>query len=85
MSEISKIITPNIDKLVAGGLNFTHSYSNPVCSPSRSSQQTGFHQGHTWADWNDPSDDKAMRTQDPTMGKVLAKAGYRNGNCRTKT
>ena len=24
-----------------------------VCSPARSSQQTGFHQGHTWADRND--------------------------------
>ncbi len=79
VTEISKIITPNIDKLVAGGINFTHAYSNSVCSPSRSSQQLGFHQGHTWADWNDPSDDKAMRTQDPTIGKVLSAAGYRNG------
>jgi arylsulfatase A-like enzyme len=39
----------------------------------------GFHQGHTWADWNDPNDDKAMRTQDPTIGKILSKAGYRTG------
>lgn len=79
MSEISKVITPNIDKLVAGGLNFTHAYGNPVCSPSRSCQQLGFHQGHTWADWNDPSDDKAMRTQDPSIGKLLSAAGYRTG------
>lgn len=79
MTEISKILTPNIDKLVAGGINFINAYSNSVCSPSRSSQQLGFHQGHTWADWNDPADDKAMRTQDPTIGKVLSEAGYRNG------
>lgn len=79
MTEISKILTPNIDKLVAGGINFTNAYSNSVCSPSRSSQQLGFHQGHTWADWNDPADDKAMRTQDPTIGKLLSAAGYRTG------
>ncbi len=79
ITEVSKIITPNIDKIVAGGINFTHSYGATVCSPARSSQQTGFHQGHTWADRNDPADDKAMRTQDPTIGKVLAAAGYRNG------
>jgi len=78
-SEIEKLIMPNIDKLTDGGINFTHAYGNTVCSPARSSQQTGFHQGHTWADRNDPSDDKAIRTQDPTLGKTLAAAGYRNG------
>lgn len=79
MTEISKVITPNIDKLVAGGINFTHAYGNPVCSPARACQQLGFHQGHTWADWNDPADDKAMRTQDPSIGKLLSAAGYRTG------
>lgn len=78
-SEISKLIMPNIDTLARGGINFTHAYGNPVCSPSRSCQQTGFHQGHTWADRNDKGDHKAMRTQDPTLGKMLAAAGYRNG------
>lgn len=79
MTEARKIITPHIDALVEGGINFTHAYGNPVCSPSRSCQQTGFHQGHTWADRNDTAADKSMRTQDPTIGKLLAVAGYRNG------
>ncbi|VGO18723.1 sulfatase-like hydrolase/transferase [Pontiella sulfatireligans] len=78
-TEIQKLIMPNIDSLSDRGLNFSHAYGNPVCSPSRACQQTGFHQGHTWADWNDKGPHKAMRTQDPTLGKLLAATGYRNG------
>jgi len=79
MSELGKVLTPHIDSIVDGGINFTRAYGNPVCSPSRSCQQTGFHQGHTWTDRNDPDASKAMRTMDPTMGRLLAAAGYRNG------
>ena len=47
---------------------------------SRSSQQTGFHQGHTFADRNDPDNaKKAIRADDITMGDALSKAGYTTG------
>ena len=37
----TKIKTPNIDKLCAGGMKFTQHYSgNPVCAPSRCSLMT---------------------------------------------
>ncbi len=72
--------TPNLDSLAAGGINFARAYGCTVCSPARSSQQTGYHQGHTFADRNDPNNaKKAMRTGDICMGEALAAAGYVTG------
>ncbi|NNE92489.1 MAG: sulfatase-like hydrolase/transferase, partial [Verrucomicrobiales bacterium] len=72
--------TPNLDKLAAQGVNFTRAYGCTVCSPARSSQQTGFHQGHTFADRNDPDNAmKAIRKDDVTMGDALAAADYMTG------
>ncbi len=74
------VLTPNLDRLAAEGVNFTRSYGCTVCSPARSSQQTGFHQGHTFADRNDPDNaKKAIRREDLTMGNRLSKAGYTTG------
>ncbi|QDT10276.1 sulfatase-like hydrolase/transferase [Planctomycetes bacterium K23_9] len=72
--------TPSIDKLAREGINFTRGYGCHVCSPARSSQQTGFHQGHTFADRNDPNNaKKAIRAEDITMGDALSAAGYVTG------
>jgi arylsulfatase A-like enzyme len=72
--------TPNIDRLAAQGVNFTRGYGCHVCSPARSSQQSGFHQGHTFADNNDPDNArKAMRSDDRLMGDLLSEAGYTTG------
>ena len=74
------VLTPNLDRLATAGVNFRRGYGCTVCSPARSSQQTGFHQGYTFADRNDPDNaKKAIRTEDLTMGDVLAKAGYATG------
>ena len=74
------VLTPNLDRLAAAGVNFRRGYGCTVCSPARSSQQTGFHQGYTFADRNDPDNaKKAIRTEDLTMGDVLSKAGYHTG------
>jgi arylsulfatase A-like enzyme len=74
------LLTPNLDRLASEGVNFTRSYGCTVCSPARSSQQSGFHQGHTFADRNDPDNaKKAMRADDVLMGDVLSKAGYATG------
>lgn len=74
------LVTPNLDRLAAEGVNFSRSYGCTVCSPARSSQQTGFHQGHTFADRNDPDNaKKAIRRDDLTMGDVLSQAGYVTG------
>lgn len=72
--------TPNINRLAAEGVNFRRAYACTVCSPSRASQQTGFHQGHAFADRNDPNNArKAIRADDMTMGDMLATAGYQTG------
>ena len=77
---LATVQTPNLDKLAAEGINFRRGYGCMVCSPARSSQQTGFHQGHTFADRNDPDNAvKAIRTDDITMGDALLKAGYVTG------
>ena len=74
------VLTPNLNRLAAAGVNFRRGYGCTVCSPARSSQQTGFHQGYTFADRNDPNNaKKAIRREDLTMGDVLSKAGYHTG------
>ena len=72
--------TPNLDQLARQGVNFTRGYGCHVCSPARSSQQTGFHQGHTFADRNDPNNaKKAIRADDVCIGDALSDAGYTTG------
>jgi arylsulfatase A-like enzyme len=79
-NNLPAVQTPHIDSLAAAGINFQRAYGAPVCSPARSSQQTGYHQGHTYADRNDPDNArKAMRADDLTMGKALKAAGYVTG------
>ena len=74
------VLTPNLDRLAKAGVNFRRGYGCTVCSPARSSQQTGFHQGYTFADRNDPDNaKKAIRAEDVTMGDALSKAGYVTG------
>ena len=77
---LPSVRTPNLDALAAQGVNFTRGYGCHVCSPARSSLQTGFHQGHTFADRNDPDNArKAIRAEDVSIGTALASVGYTTG------
>lgn len=77
---LPRTFTPHLDRLAAEGVNFSRAYGCTVCSPARSSQQSGFHQGHTFGDRNDPDNaKKAMRADDVLMGDALAAAGYVTG------
>ena len=77
---LPNVRTPNLDQLARQGVNFTRGYGCHVCSPARSSQQSGFHQGHTFADRNDPDNaKKAMRADDVLIGDALSSAGYVTG------
>ena len=69
------IQTPNIDALANGGMKLTRSYASTVCSPTRASLMTGFHNGHASNDRN-ANIGVGLRPQDVTVGNVLSNAGY---------
>lgn len=74
----TKIRTPHIDRLAAGGMRFTQAYAgSTVCAPSRSVLMTGLHGGHTSVRGN--LGDAHIRDQDVTLAEVLKSAGYETG------
>src|SRR5690606_28980782 len=40
--------TPNLDRLAASGLRFTHAYSQPLCTPTRLQVMTGKYNHRNW-------------------------------------
>jgi len=62
--------TPNLDKLAAEGMRFTHCYSQPVCSPSRVKIMTGRYGFRTTEKWGH------IPPGERTFGHVLGAAGY---------
>jgi arylsulfatase A-like enzyme len=75
------ITTPNLDRMAAEGMRFTHFYSGAtVCAPSRSVLMTGLHHGHTRVRGNagdaNPAA-QALKADDVTVAKSLQGAGYK--------
>ncbi len=63
--------TPNLDRLAAGGVRFTHAYSTPLCTPTRVQLMTGKYNFRNW---------RAFGILDPnarTFGHLMRDAGYR--------
>ncbi len=81
----TKIKTPNIDKLAAGGMKFTRFYSGcPVCAPSRCALMTGKHMGHATVRNNvqfkkGEEGQFPIRTEDMTVTELLKEKGYTTG------
>jgi arylsulfatase len=79
----TKIETPNIDALAAGGMRFTQHYSGaPVCAPSRCVLLTGKHLGHAqirgndeWAERGDVWNFEAMAADPNLEGQRPLKPG----------
>ena len=65
-------LTPNLDALATGGMQFTRAYANAICSPSRGTLYTGYHLGHTINDQNVEN----FRAQDIMPGEMVQPAGY---------
>ena len=68
------IRTPNLDKLVAEGVAFTHAHcQSPICTPSRASFLTGMYPSsvHACINGNDRWDEAA-----PLVTKTFKDAGY---------
>ena len=74
----TKIRTPHIDSLAAGGMKFTNFYAGAnVCAPSRSVLMTGLHTGHTPVRNNGLN--RHLYPEDVTVAEVLKGAGYATG------
>lgn len=66
--------TPNLDTLAASGMRFTHCYSNPVCSPSRTCLMTGRYTFRTGTNTREAWG--IIPGNEITFGHTLQQAGY---------
>ena len=76
------IRTPNLDRMAAGGVRFTHAYSaSPWCSPARIGLYTGKNPGRFEAGLEEPlatrSETNGIPPGHPTLPSLLRGAGYR--------
>jgi arylsulfatase A-like enzyme len=78
----SDLVTPNVDRLAAGGLRYTNFHVTPLCSPTRAALLTGRNH-HTVgmrgiANWNTgyPHMTGRITEHATTMAEVLRGAGY---------
>src|SRR6185437_12084453 len=76
------IATPNLDRLAAEGLRFTHFYNAARCCPTRAALLTGMypHQvgvGHMVEDLGLPAYRGDLDRDRPTLAEILRGAGYR--------
>lgn len=63
--------TPNLDRLAAGGLRFTHCFSTPICTPSRVKLMTGQYNFRNYTHFG------YLNPKDKTFGHMLKAAGYK--------
>ncbi|MCL5283762.1 MAG: sulfatase [Armatimonadetes bacterium] len=71
-----QVISPNLDRLAAEGVRFTHAVANtPVCTPSRGCLLTGLYPLSHRAIAND----LPVNPDAPSIAKVLRAAGYKTG------
>ena len=83
----TRIPTPHLDALAAGGLRFTDYHANgPVCSPTRAALLTGRYQQRAGIDEvvnADPArghrETHGLQPREVTFAKQLRAAGYRTG------
>lgn len=75
-----QIITPNLDRLAAEGVNFSHAVTPcPVCVPARTSILTG-----RLTETTTIRDNRDAKTGDcyyPTFDEILVKRGYKSEYC----
>lgn len=72
-----QIATPNLDRMAAEGIRFTHHYAgSTVCASSRCVLLTGKHIGHASVRGNQ---DGLIKDDELTIAKMLRKAGYTTG------
>lgn len=73
----SKIRTPHLDKLVAGGVELDFHYVQPVCTPTRTALMSGRYPGRFGPHALVPSNLRAMPAGTETLASALRSVGYR--------
>ncbi|MCA9113443.1 MAG: sulfatase-like hydrolase/transferase [Planctomycetaceae bacterium] len=63
--------TPELDRLAAGGLRFTHAYAQPLCSPTRLQVMTGRGNQRNWQAFG------ILPRGEQTIGHRMSELGYR--------
>ena len=63
--------TPQLDRLAANGIRFSHCYSQPLCTPSRVKIMTGKYNFRNYVDFG------YMTPEEITFGHLFQRAGYR--------
>ena len=62
--------TPNVDRLAAEGVRFTHAYSTPLCAPSRLKLMTGRYNSRNYTEWG------VLPPAEVTVANLLQDTGY---------
>src|SRR6266576_2200956 len=62
--------TPNLDRLAAGGVRFTHCFVQPLCTPTRVQLMTGKYNVRYYITFGE------MDPQAVTFGNLFKQAGY---------
>ncbi len=62
--------TPNIDRLAAEGVRFSHAYAMPLCAPSRLKLMTGRYNSRNYTEWG------VLPPDEVTLANLLQDAGY---------
>lgn len=65
--------TPNIDRMAARGVRFTHAYAQPLCAPTRVQLMTGLYNHRNWIGFG------LMPPDAVTIGHRMRRAGYATG------
>lgn len=63
--------TPNIDRMAARGMRFTHCYSQPLCTPTRVKLMTGLSNVRNYSAFS------VLNRDQKTIGQYFREAGYR--------
>lgn len=63
--------TPNLDRLAADGMRFTHAYSQPLCTPTRVQIMTGKYNHRNWKYFG------ILDPKERTFGHLMQDAGYK--------